>query len=344
MTSADLDIEQPGALVSYLRARQLIEAGESPQTTVLAGGVSNRTVLVERTSGEAWVVKQALAKLRVQVDWFSSPERIHREALGLRWLEKIAPPETITPLVFEDFDAHLLGMVAVPQPHENWKTMLLRGELKMDHIVQFARLLGTIHRVSHERREEIEPVFADRGFFESLRLEPYYEYTASQVAEAAPFYARLLAETRAINETLVHGDYSPKNVLVHDDRLILLDHEVIHFGDPGFDLGFSLTHLLSKAHHLPERRTDFQQAAITYWATYQQIVIPCDWANDLESRAVRHTLACLLARVAGRSPLEYLSPEERELQRSVVIGLMADQPATVEELARRFVKGIHFPR
>ena len=70
--------------------------------TVLAGGVSNRTVLVERESGEAWVVKQALAKLRVQVDWFSSPERIHREADGLRWLAQFAPPGSITPLVFED--------------------------------------------------------------------------------------------------------------------------------------------------------------------------------------------------------------------------------------------------
>ena len=340
MTPSTLDIEQPGALVSYLRTKQLIDASEEPHVSVLAGGVSNRTVLVERSSGEGWVVKQALAKLRVQVDWFSSPERIHREALGLHWLEQIAPPGTTTPLVFEDFEAHLLGMAAVPQPHENWKTLLLRGELKTDHIAQFARLLGAIHRVSHERREEIEPVFADRGFFESLRLEPYYEYTASQVAETAPFYTRLLAETRAINQTLVHGDYSPKNVLVHNDRLILLDHEVIHFGDPGFDLGFSLTHLLSKAHHLPDRRTDFQQAAITYWSTYQKIVTPCDWANTLESRVVRHTLACLLARVAGRSPLEYLSPEERALQRRAVLALMTDPPATVSELATRFVDGI----
>src|SRR6187402_3423744 len=112
MTPSELDIEQPGALVSYLREKRFIDASEEPQVTVLAGGVSNRTVLVERANGEAWVVKQALAKLRVQVDWFSSPERIHREALGLRWLEKIAPPKTITPLVFEDFEAHLLGMVA----------------------------------------------------------------------------------------------------------------------------------------------------------------------------------------------------------------------------------------
>ena len=39
------------------------------------------------------------------------------------------------------------------------------------------------------------------------------------------------------------------------------------------------------------------------------------WAADLETRAVRHTLACLLARVVGRSPLEYLDAAERSRQR-----------------------------
>ena len=96
----DLDIERPGALVNYLRARALIAANDEPTVTVLAGGVSNRTVLVDRPGAESWVIKQALAKLRVKVDWFSSPERIHREALGLRWLGEIAPPGTTTPLVW----------------------------------------------------------------------------------------------------------------------------------------------------------------------------------------------------------------------------------------------------
>src|SRR5215211_5450948 len=95
-TNAELDIEQPGALAAYLRETGRFGADEEPLVRVLAGGVSNRTVLVERPNGEAWVVKQALAKLRVQVDWFSSPERNHREALGMRWLERIAPPNTTT--------------------------------------------------------------------------------------------------------------------------------------------------------------------------------------------------------------------------------------------------------
>lgn len=341
MTERDaFDIEQPGVLAAYLRETGRIAPGESPLVTVLAGGVSNRTLLVERTNGDAWVVKQALAKLRVAVDWFSDPARIHREALGLRWLSELAPPGTITPLIFEDHERHMLAMTAVPQPHENWKHMLLRGELHRDHVAQFARLLGTIHGESNRRLGELEPIFGDRGFFETLRLEPYYEYSATQVPEAADFIAALLRETRAISTTIVHGDYSPKNVLVANDRLILLDHEVIHFGDPGFDLGFSLTHLLSKAHHVPDHRTEFADAAREYWAIYAGTAGNAEWARDLEPRAVRHTLCCLLARVAGRSPLEYLSPDERRRQRAAVLALMTDPPTTVSDLTDRFLANL----
>jgi hypothetical protein len=336
MTS-DLDIEQPGVLLAYLRETGRIEPDEEPAIRVLAGGVSNRTVLVERPTGEAWVVKQALAKLRVQVDWFSPPERIHREALGLRWLERIAPPETITPFVFEDHDAHLMAMRAVPRPHENWKTLLLAGRLDLDHVAQFAQLLGTIHRRGYERRAEIEPEFADRSFFESLRLEPYYGYTATQVGAASSFLNDLIAATLARRDTIVHGDYSPKNVLVHDGRLVLLDHEVIHFGDPGFDLGFSLTHLLSKAHHLPAKRPAFSAAAVVYWTRYRETLGDVPFGADLEPRAVRHTLGCLLARVRGRSPLEYMDEVERSRQADAVVRLMADSPAAVAELTDRFV-------
>jgi 5-methylthioribose kinase len=305
---------------------------------VLAGGVSNRTVIVERPgAGVAWVVKQALPKLRVAVDWFSDPERIHREALGLRWLKELAPPGTSTPFVFEDRENHLLAMEAVPEPHENWKTMLLGGRLENDHVEQFGQLLGTVHRGGYERREEAEPVFQDRSFFESLRLEPYYGYTAGQVPEAADFLQALVQETRARRDTLVHGDYSPKNVLVRQGRLVLLDHEVIHFGEPAFDLGFSLTHFLSKAHHLPSMREGFADAARLYWVTYGEEVEELPWAADIEERAVRHTLGCLLARVAGRSPLEYLDESERARQREAVLALLQYPPESVPGLVVDFV-------
>jgi aminoglycoside phosphotransferase (APT) family kinase protein len=335
-----IDIEQPEALVDYLTRTRRIDHGETPEIRTLSGGVSNRTVLVKRPSDEAWVLKQALAKLRVAVDWFSSPDRIRREALGLRWLTRLAPLGTVPAFVFEDPDQYILAMAAVPDPHANWKQTLLKGSLEFDHVTQFARLLGTIHRAAHEQRAEIAPAFDDRTFFETLRVEPYYSYTAIQVPQSAEFYDSLIADTRATRLTLVHGDYSPKNILVYQDHLILLDHEVIHFGDPAFDIGFSMTHLLSKAHHLPEKRADFADAANRYWQTYFEAIQGIDWAGALESRAVRHTLGCLLARVDGRSPLEYLNDSERSRQRDAVLTLIADPPHRISDLIRRFTARI----
>jgi aminoglycoside phosphotransferase (APT) family kinase protein len=330
-----LDIEDAPALLAYLRRTGRIAPGEQPRIAILRGGVSNRTVRVERESGEAWVLKQALAKLRVPVDWFSSPERIHREAAGLEWLARLAPPGSITPLLFEDRERYLLAMQAVPHPHENWKTMLLAGKICADRFRQFATLLATIHRDSYGRADFAE-VFGDRGFFESLRLEPYYGYSAQQEPAAAAFLDSLIRETLACRITLVHGDYSPKNILIHDRRLVLLDHEVIHFGDPAFDLGFSLTHFLSKAHHLPALRREFVSAAREYWRVYADALGAPGWAADLEPRAVRQTLACLLARVAGRSPLEYLDPAERVRQRDAVLRIMPSAPARIADLISMF--------
>ncbi|RMF04074.1 MAG: hypothetical protein D6768_04205 [Chloroflexi bacterium] len=338
VTTTQLDIEQPEQLLAWLQESGLIEPDEQPAMQPLSGGVSNRTVLVQRPSGQAWVLKQALEKLRVAVDWFSNPERVHREAMGLRWLTQLAPPGAIPALVHEDHAAHLLVMDAVPQPHANWKTMLLAGQLDSNHVSQFARLLGAVHRRAFERRSEVAPAFADDSFFESLRLEPYYSFTAGQLPPAADFLHRLIADTRRQRLTLVHGDFSPKNILVYQNRLILLDHEVIHWGDPAFDVGFSLTHLLSKAHHLPARRADFAAAAGQYWQEYAATLGDVPWADALEPRAARHTLACLLARVAGRSPLEYFSAELRARQQQIVTGLMQAPPQTISTLIQQFIE------
>jgi 5-methylthioribose kinase len=323
-----MDIENPAALLAYLRETGRIAEDETPEVCVLRGGVSNRTVLVTRPSGEQWVLKQALAKLRVQVEWLSPPERITREALGMRWLAQLLPAGTVPQLVFEDPAHYLLAMSAVPAPHRNWKTMLLEGDLQTDHIDQFAHLLAAMHHGS--RTPEAAEAFDDRSYFESLRLEPYYEYTAAQVPAAAPFLRALIDETRATRLSIVHGDFSPKNILVHHGRLILLDHEVIHYGDPAFDLGFSLTHLLSKANHLFHARPRFLQAALRYWNQYA--APDPAWAAGIEARAVRHTLACMLARVDGRSPLEYLTESQRHAQRAFVLRLLAIPPSTVHHL------------
>ena len=327
-----LDIERPEALLAYLHASGRIAAGERPELRALSGGVSSRVVLVEREAPEqAWVLKQALPKLRVAVDWFSSPQRVQREALALRWIPALTSPGSTPALVWEDRAVDLLAMTAVPQPHENWKHALLRGK-GLEHAAAFGQLLGQLHRRAWERRAELASVFADRSFFESLRIEPYYLYAASRAADAEPFLRALVDDARREVHTLVHGDYSPKNVLVYDGRLVLLDHEVAHFGDPAFDVGFSTTHLLSKANHLPTLTDDFTRAAAESWRAYSGEVATTEFAGAVEARAVRHTLGCLLARVDGRSPLEYLDEPARQRQRAAVLALMQRPPRAMLDL------------
>ena len=339
----NLNVEEPEALIDYLRHSGRIGSEETPRVEALAGGVSNRTVLVERglATEPNWVIKQALPKLRVQHAWYSDPARVHREALGLRWLEQLLPDGSVPRFVFEDREHHLLAMEAVALPHENWKSQLLLGQLDVGHVYQFAKMLAAIHRRSYERHDELAPKFHDRSFFESLRLEPYYAFPTTKVPDAASFLDALIDETRRRCLTLVHGDFSPKNILIREEQLVLLDHEVIHWGDPAFDVGFSLTHLLSKAHYLPPRRDAFAAAARAHWNSYATALGVGPWQNSLQHHAIRHTLGCLLARVAGRSPLEYFSESHRTRQRRVVLDLLRQMPRTIDELVARFIERLN---
>jgi aminoglycoside phosphotransferase (APT) family kinase protein len=317
-----IDIEDPEQLRAYM----------GPATSVvLRGGVSNKTVLVELPTGDRWVLKQALPQLRVAVDWFCSPDRIDREAQGLQAAAALLPGQ-VPQLTFHDPLNHVLGMEAVPEPHENWKTMLLRGEVHDEHIIEFARMLRTLHNAP------FNPSFKDTSFFETLRLEPYYLYTAQQCPQAAPFLYELVAATRGRRLALVHGDYSPKNVLVHQGRLVLLDFEVMHWGDPAFDVGFALAHFLSKAHFL--RSGAFRQAAHVFQRGANFSLRRPSPRPEEHAPFVRHTLGCLLARVAGRSTLEYFTPDHCARQREVVLRLMHDVPQTVPALIDRFTEGV----
>jgi len=333
----ELDIEEFDALRLYLA--QFPGMGTPVSFKKLAGGVSNRVVQVTWADGRSWVLKQALSKLRVAVDWFSSPQRILVEAKALRWLNRLAPPGTTPAFRFEDPANHLMAMEAIPEDHENWKSVLLSGRVVTDHFEQFGFLLGTIHRKSVEFGPEVCTAFADTSYFESLRLEPYYLYTAERVPGAGDFLRALSEETKRHKLSLVHGDFSPKNALLYRGKLVLLDYEVVHYGDPAFDVGFALTHFLSKANHMIEKLDRLTTAAAQFWRVYFKEVAPLGW-DAIEPRIVRHILGCLLARVAGKSPLEYLTADEAARQRSLTLLLMKNPPNKVEDLIDEFAEKI----
>jgi len=336
----ELDIEDFDALQNYLSQHGHSKTGEAVSFTALTGGVSNRTVRASWADGRSWVLKQALPKLRVNIDWFSSPERIKVEAEALRWLNRVAPLGTTPAFVLEDATNHLMAMEAIPEGNQNWKSILLRGDVVLEHFKQFGSLLGIIHRQSTVSSLEVSRTFADTTYFESLRLEPYYLFTAQSTPAAAGFLEALAGEVLLHKVSLVHGDFSPKNTLLYQGKLILLDYEVVHWGEPAFDVGFALTHFLSKAHHLPRARIHFTEASMVFWQTYWKEVAELDWAKTLEPKVVRHALGCLLARVAGKSPLEYLTTQELARQKDVILLLIESPPTKVKDLISGFIQQI----
>jgi len=334
-----MDVEDPQQVRTYLRERGFggMDGMDGITVRVLPGGVSCKTVLVESSAGGSVVLKQALPKLRVKVDWFSPPARIHREALGLRWLQRLEPAGSVPAFLFEDFDHHILAMSAVPDPHVNLKDELMAGRISMDAVEQMGTLLARMHALPRKFGSELVGDFAESPYFESLRLEPYYLYTAGEIPAAKAFLLELVEATRKRRDALVHGDFSPKNILLHGGRNCLLDHEVIHLGDAAFDLGFALAHFLSKARHFPARREAFAEAARHFFAAYlHSAESEGQTGEQIEERAVRHALGCLLARVAGRSQLEYLSTEEKACQAHHVTLLMHAPPANVAALIEAF--------
>lgn len=232
-----LDIEIQSDLHTWLVERGLVGRHEAIQIRKLEGGVSNRTVLVQRADGTGMVLKQALETLRVKDPWHCDPARIHREAEALRVLQEIAPRGTVPPFLFEDMDLHIIGMGAVPEPHHNLKDLLLSGHCDLALMATLGSLLADIHVLSSKRIHELS-AFKDRSFFRHLRLEPYYETSAQRLGWAAGFLRDLIESTNTYQQALVHGDFSPKNLLIKDGKPVLLDYEVAHLGDPAFDGGF----------------------------------------------------------------------------------------------------------
>jgi len=331
-----MDIENPSELNLYLAGRGYQILGSE----TLPGGVSNRTVLVQISDGSSIVVKQARDRLKSQSDWRSDPRRITQEGRAMEWLPRWTLPGSIPRLCFLDEANHILVMEAIPQPHYQWKQQLLAGHIEESTFRQFGELLAAVHRGSYLESPVVEPVFREQSFFFSLRLEAYYLFTAERIPEAAGFLRQLVKDCQVRRFALVHGDFSPKNVLVHGERLVLLDHEAAHFGDPTFDVGFGLTHLLSKALHLTEHRQRMRRGAHRFWQAYQGGVPANREFSDVSARSVRQTLGCSLARVAGKSLLEYLTPLQREAQREIVLNLIDQPPDRIEDLIEAFIDRI----
>ncbi len=299
----------------------------------LTGGVSNSVYRVRVAGREDVILKQSLAKLRVKEDWFSDRARIFKEIDALRGLAALAPTGALPKVLFEDRRNYLFGMSAAEEMAPTWKEELLAGRVDTGLAAQAAELHAAFFAAASLREK-----FDNLDLFEQLRLEPYYRFTAERHPDLARYFARAIERCREERRGMTHGDWSPKNFLVNPGgRLFSIDYEVMHWGDPGFDVAFLLNHLLLKGWHRSRDRALYAGAALTYWKRLSELAS----GDRLEAATLCH-LGCLhLARVDGKSPAEYLRPAEQAQARRFARDLIQNAPPTVAEVFEMQAEAFH---
>jgi 5-methylthioribose kinase len=267
-------------------------------------------------------VKQSLPKLRVEADWPFDRSRILVERDCMAYLGTLLPPGSVPVVRFSDEESFAFGMTCAPPDGVLWKEALLGGVVENAAAERAGSLLGRIHSAA-AGDEWARRRFIDQTVLIQGRVDPYHLTAAQANPDLAPIIHAEVERLLGTQLMLVLGDYSPKNTFVYADRVLVLDFEVAHWGDPAFDVAFCLTHLSLKACKFPDRAASYLGAARLFWAAYIGAV-PDDHGRT-EAAAVRELGCLLLARIDGKSKIEYITDEPtqafvRDLAAGVLTG------------------------
>lgn len=325
------------AIIAALRAAGLVRTA-TPALRLLSGGVSSEILHIDDGDGRQLVVKRALAKLRVRDDWFADVSRNRVEQAYFCRVGEIAPG-CVPRVLFSHATDGWFAMEYLGGDFANWKTLLLEKNPDPAHARRAGELLGRIHRATWGDAA-VAREFATLENFRQLRLDPYLETAAARVPELAEL---LRAEKERLAGTalaLVHGDFSPKNILLAPDRFVLLDAEVGWFGDPVFDTAFLLNHFFLKALLHAADPAPLLELVPAFWNAYALALGPQADAA-LESRTARLLLCLLLARVHGKSPVEYLTQTaQHAFVTDFVRAHLPRPPAQIAELTAAWRAGL----
>ncbi len=318
-------------LLDALHRLDLIPPGAHAEVTPLAGGVSSDIVRVD-VAGRSFCVKQALAKLKVAAEWRAPVARNHSEAEWIRVAGEIVP-EAVPRLIGEDRAAGLFAMGwLAPESHPVWKEELRDGRIDPAVAVEVGRRIALIHAAT-AGRVDVATRFANDEIFHQIRIEPYLLATAERHPDCANALRRLAETTARTKLALVHGDVSPKNILVGPGGPVFLDAECAWYGDPAFDLAFLLNHLLLKCAWRPQWRARYLAA---FRAAAEAYLAGVAWEprDVFEGRSAWLLPGLLLARVDGKSPVEYVTEEaDRERIRACAKPLLLAPRTRLAEVA-----------
>ena len=322
----------------FVRALQELGLSNSSalQGRPLTGGVSSDIWCIETENGLV-CAKRALPKLRVAADWRAPIERNLYEA---RWLKvaHVASAGCAPELLGQHAELGVLAMRYLhPADFQLWKNELHVGHVDTTVANKLGHILSSIHSYAAKRPELAQEFPTEKIFFE-IRLAPYLITTAEQHPNLASALHALVEQTQQNAKTLVHGDVSPKNILLGKHGPVLLDAECATWSDPAFDLAFCLNHLLLKCLWTLSSSSDFLHS---FGVLAKSYLLAVDWENsdELEARAARLLPGLLLARVDGKSPVEYITQDkQKNMVRKIASALLLNPPSQLQHIAHAWAK------
>ena len=312
-------------VVAYLTNRGIISG--LAEVEELTGGVSN-VVLAVKAGAKDLVLKQALPQLKVAAVWKADQRRAIVEANGMKLLHSITPT-SVPELIDFDPEDFTLTMERLPRECTVWKSDLLSGVIKPNIGADLGRILATWHNFGADSKESRDAYMED-SLFDQLRVTPFYRAVAKVNPALDARIQELITEISTLKISLVHGDFSPKNIMITGvNKPIVLDFEVMHTGNPVFDLGFVSAHLLCKYLRTedPAHKNPLRETALAFIDSYARA------CNIEVAKSLPHHVAVIaLARVEGISPVNYLDEAGKARVQSVTKAALANPQITFEGL------------
>jgi aminoglycoside phosphotransferase (APT) family kinase protein len=321
-------------LRDFLRDQGLVRHGEIPRWTPLAGGVASDIWRVD-LADRSLCIKCALPQLKVAQPWYVP---IERNAYEWAWINFAAEhcPGTVPEPIASDPEQGIFAMSFLdPAKYPVWKQMLLDGVVQPHTAAQVGAIIARLHGAS-AGDADVARRFRTDAIFHAIRLEPYLLATALRHPDLAAELRGLSERTANTRLALVHGDVSPKNILIGPRGPVFLDAECAWYGDPAFDAAFCLNHFLLKCVARPQWSDSYLACYAAFADAYLE---GATWEPRaaIESRTASLLSGLFLARIDGKSPVEYITDErDKNMVRETARALIAAPPERLAEISGRW--------
>ncbi len=295
----------------------------------ITDGVSSDIWYVKTENNKEFCIKRALNKLTVKEDWYAPVDRSNFEVYYFKACKKIIP-ESFPKILGHDKKKYILAMEWYEaNDFKVWKEKLLNKEININDAKKISDILVKKHNYFYNN-SHYKKKFENSKTFYSIRIEPYLIFTSKNYPEQSKKFIDAANSLSLHKKTIIHGDFSPKNILISKDYPVILDAETACWGDPVFDLAFCNNHIILKSILHNKYKKNYMLLSQKLIKNYIQ-QIKWENKNDFIQRFLKLLPLLMLARLDGKSPVEYFKDNHKNKSRLLALSLIRNELKSINE-------------